>query len=294
LTGAALTAILRAPARHAAAWAGETQEVGMQVFENRVAFVTGGASGIGLGLARAFAERGMKLVLADIEEQALGAAVKELEGEGAAVIGVTCDVSDRGSVAEAAQAAESAYGRVHVVCNNAGVSPTGALEETSAEEWSWTLGVNLMGVVHGIQELVPRIKAHGEGGHVVNTSSIAGLVALPTLGIYTATKYAVVGISETLKGELAPFDIGVSVLCPAFVRTRLADSGRNRPAGMASVGDMPEFVSQAIDTGMDPLDVGRFVARGIEQDRLYLLTHPESKAGFQMRADMILQAFDSE
>jgi NAD(P)-dependent dehydrogenase (short-subunit alcohol dehydrogenase family) len=271
----------------------DSEEAGVQELADRVAFVTGGASGIGLGMARAFAERRMKLVLADVEEKALGAAVEALAKEGAEVTGVTCDVSDRASVASAAEAAEAAYGKVHVVCNNAGVSPTGLLEETSADDWSWTLGVNLMGVVHGIQELVPRIKAHGEGGHVVNTSSIAGLVALPTLGIYTATKYAVVGISETLHGELAPFGIGVSVLCPAFVRTRLADSGRNRPAGMAEIGEMPEFVAQAIDTGMDPLDVGRFVVQGIEQERLYLLTHPESKAGFEHRSNTILEAFDA-
>jgi NAD(P)-dependent dehydrogenase (short-subunit alcohol dehydrogenase family) len=180
-----------------------------------------------------------------------------------------------------------------VVCNNAGVSPTGALDETRAEDWAWTIGVNLMGVVHGIQEWVPRIKAHGEGGHVVNTASIAGLVALPTLGIYTATKYAVVGISETLHGELAPFQIGVSVLCPAFVRTKLADSGRNRPVGAGPMGAFPEFVAQAIEGGMDPIEVGRFVVRGIEENRLYLMTHPETKAGFELRAGTIAQAFDA-
>jgi NAD(P)-dependent dehydrogenase (short-subunit alcohol dehydrogenase family) len=230
-------------------------------------------------------------VLADIEEKVLSEAVEALRAEGAEVTGVPCDVSDRAAVERAAEAAEAAYGNVHVVCNNAGVSPTGALEDTSAGDWQWALGVNLMGVVHGIQAFVPRIKAHGKGGHVINTSSIAGLVALPTLGIYTATKYAVVGISETLKGELAPFGIGVSVLCPSFVKTRLADSGRNRPASLGEGDGMPEFVVQAIDTGMDPVAVGAQVVEAIVADQLYIFTHPDAKAGFEFRAQTILDAF---
>ena len=266
----------------------------MKDFEGRVAFVTGGASGIGLGMAQAFAERGMKLVLADIEEPVLDASVQALRESGAEVTGVTCDVSDPASVTAAADAAESAYGNVHLVCNNAGVSPTGAIDECSPGDWEWALGVNLMGVVHGIQTLLPRMKAHGEGGHVVNTASIAGLVALPTLGIYTATKYAVVGISETLQGEAAPFDIGVSVLCPAFVRTRLAESTRNRPDALGETSEFPELVAQMIDGGMDPLDVGRRVVRAVERNELYVFTHPESKPGFELRAGLILQAFDAE
>ena len=263
----------------------------MREWAGKVAFVTGGASGIGFGMAEAFAARGVRLVLADIETGALAPAVQQLEAAGAEVIGVTCDVSSRASVERAAEQAYARFGRVHVLCNNAGVSPAGSLDESRPEDWQWALGVNLMGVVHGIQVLVPAMKAHGEGGHVVNTSSIAGLVALPTLGIYTATKYAVVGISETLRAELAPFGIGVSVLCPSFVRTRLADSGRNRPRDLGPADPMSDFVVQALRGGLEPRAVGEVVAAAIEADRLYVLTHADSKLGFQMRADAILQSF---
>jgi len=263
----------------------------MDNLDGKVAFITGGASGIGLGMAKAFAARGMKLVLADIEQSALDAAVSHFESEGVPVTGVLCDVSKKESVDAAAGHAIATFEKIHVLCNNAGVSPTGSLEETTAGDWEWGIGVNLMGVVHGIQSIVPRIRAHGEGGHVVNTASIAGLVALPTLGVYTATKAAVVGISETLHGELAPVGIGVSVLCPAFVKTNLANSDRNKPQDVGPVGGFPEFVAQALETGMDPLDVGECVCAAIESGSLYVFTHPESKMGFEVRAGMILQAF---
>lgn len=266
----------------------------MEEFTGKVAFVTGGASGIGLGMARAFAERGMKLVLADIEQGALDSASEELRASGAEVSTVHCDVADYASMEAAANHAFDAFGKVHVLCNNAGVSPVGSLDECSAEDWEWIIGVNLMGVVHGIRAFVPRMKSQAEGGHVVNTSSIAGMVALPTLGMYTATKYAVVGISEVLKGELLPFDIGVSVLCPAFVRTNLAGGVRNRPERLGEGDEAPEFMVQALAAGMDPLEVGRTVAGAIEKNELYVFTHADSKLGFQIRADMILQAFPSE
>jgi NAD(P)-dependent dehydrogenase (short-subunit alcohol dehydrogenase family) len=268
-----------------------TEGVDVKEFSGKVAFITGGASGIGFAMARRFGERGMKLVLADVEKSALEKAVAELASGGIEVTGVACDVSDPASVTTAADRAEEAYGLVHVLCNNAGVSPTCNLDESTVEDWRWVVGVNLMGVVHGIQTLVPRMKAHGEGGHVVNTASIAGLVALPSLGIYTATKYAVVGISETLRAELAPFGIGVSVLCPSFVKTRLADSERNRPEGLGAPGDPNAFIVEALKGGMDAGEVGAAVVAAIERDELYVLTHADSKIGFQMRADAILQAF---
>jgi NAD(P)-dependent dehydrogenase (short-subunit alcohol dehydrogenase family) len=143
----------------------------MEDLAGKVAFVTGGASGIGLAMAQSFAGDGVKLVLADIEVDALEKAERDLRESGAEVVGVRCDVSDRASVEAAAERAFEAFGKVHVVCNNAGVAPSGALDETTAEDWKWCVGVNLMGVVHGIQTLIPRIKAHGEGGHVVNTAS---------------------------------------------------------------------------------------------------------------------------
>ncbi|MCP5068860.1 MAG: SDR family NAD(P)-dependent oxidoreductase [bacterium] len=265
----------------------------MDDLKGKVAFVTGGASGIGLAMAEAFAEEGMKVVLADIEAEALKKAEGDLLASGAEVIGVQCDVSDHGSVSAAAERAIEAFGKVHILCNNAGVAPAGPLDETTPEDWKWCLGVNLMGVVHGIQILVPRIKEHGEGGHVVNTASIAGLMALPTVGIYAATKYAVVGISETLRGELLPDGIGVSVLCPSFVKTRLHEGYRNRPSELSVGPEEPnEFMAQMLAVATEPKVIAERVIRGVKRGDLYILPHADAKAGFEARANEILAAFD--
>jgi NAD(P)-dependent dehydrogenase (short-subunit alcohol dehydrogenase family) len=265
----------------------------MDDLKGKVAFVTGAASGIGLALAQAFAEEGARVVLADIEAEALEQAEAGLRSRGADVVGVRCDVSDRASVVAAADRAVEAFGKLHILCNNAGVAPAGPLDESTPDDWKWCLGVNLMGVVHGIQVVVPRIKQHGEGGHVVNTASVAGLVALPTVGIYAATKYAVVGISETLRGELAPAGIGVSVLCPSFVRTRLHEGHRNRPAGLAPVPKEPnEFMTQMLAGGTEPRVIAERVVRGIKRGDFWILPHPDFKAGVEARAQGILAAFD--
>ncbi len=267
----------------------------MDDLKGRVAFVTGGASGIGLALAEAFAGEGAKVVLADIETEALKKAEGELLASGAEVVGVQCDVSDHGSVVAAADRAIEAFGKVHILCNNAGVAPAGAMDETTPEDWKWCLGVNLMGVVHGIQVLVPRMKEHGEGGHVVNTASVAGLMALPTLGIYTAAKYAVVGISETLRGELAPAGIGVSVICPSFVKTRLHEGHRNRPPELGAGPEEPnEFMAQMLAVATEPQVIAERVLRGIRRGDFYILPHADMKAGFEARANEILAAFDLE
>jgi NAD(P)-dependent dehydrogenase (short-subunit alcohol dehydrogenase family) len=265
----------------------------MEDLAGKVAFVTGGASGIGLAMARSFAAEGARVFLADIEAGALEKAEEELRAGGAEVAGVQCDVSDPASMNAAADAAIEAFGKVHILCNNAGVSPSGALDETTPEDWKWCVGVNLMGVAHGIQALVPKIKAQGEGGHVVNTASVAGLMALPTIGIYAATKSAVIAISEVLRGELEPFGIGVSVVCPAFVNTRLHEGHRNRPAELGPGPAEPDaFIAQSLATGTDPQVIGDRVVRGIKRGDFYVFPHPDFKMGFQMRADQILQAFD--
>jgi len=265
----------------------------MEDLAGKVAFVTGGASGIGFAMAQCFAREGAKIVLADIEVGALEKAEKDLREAGAEVVGVACDVSDHDSLVAASERAHEAFGAVHILCNNAGVAPSGAMDESTPEDWKWCLGVNLMGVVHGVQVLVPKIKAHGEGGHVVNTSSIAGLMALPTLSIYTAAKYAVVGISEVLRGELAPFDIGVSVVCPSFVKTRLNVSHRNRPPELGP-GEPDAFMTQALSAATDPQVIGERVVRGVKRGDFYILPHADAKLGFQMRADEIMAAFDLE
>ncbi len=265
----------------------------MEDLKGKVAFVTGGASGIGLALAEGFAKEGAKIVLADIEAEALKKAEGSLLASGAEVAAVQCDVSDHGSVTAAADRAIEAFGKVHILCNNAGVAPAGPIDETTPEDWKWCIGVNLMGAVHGIQAIVPKIKEHGEGGHVVNTASVAGLMALPTLGIYTATKYAVVGISETLRGELAPDGIGVSVICPSFVKTRLHEGHRNRPPELGSSPEEPnEFMAQMLAIATEPAVIAERVIRGIKRGDFYILPHADVKAGFEARANEILAAFD--
>ena len=267
----------------------------MEKLAGRVAVITGGASGIGLGIAGAGAAAGMKVALLDIEAGALAAARRGLEEQGAAVIALCADVSDPASLAAAAEQVQSRFGRIDLVCNNAGVLTQGPLADSRERDWEWLVGVNLLGVAHGIRVFVPHIRAHGEGGHVVNTASIAGLSALPGLGIYTATKHAVVALSEVLREELAPEGIGVSVLCPGGVRTRIHEAGRNRPAvlGGPDASASPAAPSAAIvEAGMDPRAVGEQVLRAIRANELYVLTHPEFRAAFAARAAAILAAYD--
>ena len=191
--------------------------------------MTGGAAGIGLALGRAFARSGMKVMLADIETDALQTAVESLQEISPDISGIVCDVADAESVERAAQAAFDAFGRVHVVCNNAGVAAGGGIDHISLDNWRWVIDVNLMGVLHGIKSFLPHIRAHGEGGHIVNTASMAGMQTGLGFSPYGASKFAVVSMSEGLRHQLKPLGIGVSVLCPSFVRTRIGESGRNRP-----------------------------------------------------------------
>jgi NAD(P)-dependent dehydrogenase (short-subunit alcohol dehydrogenase family) len=202
----------------------------MREFSGKTAFVTGGASGIGFALGRAFAQAGMKVMLADVETEALTAAVKSLHDFGPDVRGVTCDVADAASVERAAKASYEAFGNVHVVCNNAGVAAGGGIDTISLDNWRWVLDVNLMGVLHGIRSFLPHIRAHGEGGHIVNTASMAGMDSGLGFSPYVASKFAVVGLSEGLVTQLEPLGIGVTVLCPAMsapVSARAAATGRS-------------------------------------------------------------------
>src|SRR6201996_2819627 len=201
----------------------------MRELAGKTAFVTGGASGIGLALGRAFAEAGMKVMLADVEAGALDQALQSLKNHGNHVQGVRCDVADPDSVERAAQATFDAFGNVHVVCNNAGVAAGGGIDNISVDNWRWVVDVNLMGVVYGVRSFLPHMMKHREGGHIVNTASMAGMINGMGFSPYAATKFAVVAMSEGLAMQLQPQGIGVSVLCPEFVRTRIGDSGRNRP-----------------------------------------------------------------
>jgi NAD(P)-dependent dehydrogenase (short-subunit alcohol dehydrogenase family) len=265
----------------------------MEKLAGRVAVVTGGASGIGLGIARAAVAEGMRVALLDIEDAALDGARRSL---GADAIALRADVSDPATLAAAAEQVLARFGRIDVICNNAGVLTQGRLAESRIRDWEWLVGVNLLGVVHGIRVFVPHLRAHGEGGHVVNTASVAGLSALPGgLGIYTATKHAVVALSEVLHEELAPEGIGVSVLCPGGVRTRIFEAGRNRPevlGGPDADALRAAAANGVAEMGMDPLAVGERVLRAVRANELYVLTHPEFRAAFAARAEAILAAYD--
>jgi NAD(P)-dependent dehydrogenase (short-subunit alcohol dehydrogenase family) len=268
----------------------------MHELQGKTAFVTGGASGIGFALGRAFAEAGMKVMLADIQEKPLVEAVAELKGSGEAR-GVVCDVAELASVKRAAAETFAAFGKVHVVCNNAGVGWGGQVELIPEEEWDWQVGVNLMGVVHGVQAFLPHIKAHGEGGHIVNTASMSGFLAVPGLGPHTVTKFGVVGLSETLAVELAGTAVGVSVVCPAFVRTHYAENIgrlRARRLGRDLEEDAPatQQLAALVRGGMDPKEVARRVMIGIRDNDLYVFTHLEMRALLEERIRQMMAAYD--
>jgi NAD(P)-dependent dehydrogenase (short-subunit alcohol dehydrogenase family) len=277
----------------------------MRDLKGKVAVVTGAASGIGRGLAERFGREGMRVVLADIEETPLAAARAAVESLGAEAIAVTTDVSNRWQVEALARRALEAYGAVHVLCNNAGVGAGGMAWELSAADWEWVLGVNLWGVIHGIRAFVPQMVAQGQG-HVVNTASIAGLVAAPGLAAYCASKHAVVAISECLHHDLTMRTGGqvrVSVLCPAWVKTRIADAERNRPASLArpesqvpSPQDqmMEQMLRAAVAGGMEPASVAEHVVQAIVNDRFWVLTHPRSKAAIEGRMQGILDDRDPQ
>jgi len=254
----------------------------MERFETRTAVVTGGASGIGRGMAEAFAAQGMNIVIADVEASALDAATAEMKTAGIEVTGVQCDVSDPDSVDALARAALDAYGAVHVLCNNAGVAgETGPTWERSLADWDWVMGVNLRGVVHGVRSFVPIMIEQGDEGHIVNTASMAGLI--PGGGTYGVSKSACVALSESLFTELAGAapQIGVSVLCPGWVRTRIHESERNRPeaprestaAANPLTERMRDLVTKAIESGLDPRKVGDIVVEAIRTRRFYVLPH---------------------
>jgi NAD(P)-dependent dehydrogenase (short-subunit alcohol dehydrogenase family) len=274
----------------------------MRELAGKTAFVTGGAGGIGLSMAQAFATAGMKVMIADIETDALGAAVESLRRITPDIEGSICDVADAESVERAAQATFAAFGNVHVVCNNAGVAAGGGIDQISLDNWRWVIDVNLMGVLHGIRSFLPHIRAHGEGGHIVNTASMAGMQGGLGFSPYGASKFAVVSMSEGLHTQLKPHGIGVSVLCPSYVRTGIGESGRNRPERygasqpldpLSPAAAMVAEIAKNLQAGLDPADVAARVVEAIRNDQLYIFTHPGMRAEVEDRFAAILAAMDA-
>ncbi len=278
----------------------------MKDVAGKVAFITGGASGLGLAMARSFTAAGMKVAIADIEESALAAAQEEFADINAPVITMKADVTDRDSMAKAAEDTIAAFGKVHVVCNNAGVAVFGNVAEMTYQDWDWVMKVNLDGVINGIVTFVNHIKDHGEGGHFVNTASIAGHYGMPTLSVYNASKFAVVGISESMRLDLAADNIGISVLCPGVVATNIYNSERNRPDELGGVSARPssigarddgrsreEAIEESLSTALAPEVIGDMVLHAIQTDEFYILSHPSFKQPVTARSEEIAKAFDT-
>jgi len=272
----------------------------MKELRGRVAVVTGAASGIGRALAERFATEGMKVVLADVERDALAGVEKALTAGGAAAIAVPTDVSKAGEVEALAQRTLDAFGAVHVLCNNAGVVTAGPVWERTVADWEWVLGVNLWGVIHGVRVFLPIMLGQDADCHVVNTASMAGLISGPFNAIYHVTKNGVVSLSESLHHELAFVGarVKVSVLCPGWVSTRILESERNRPSALATAPTRPptpleatmeQTVRQLLATGLPPARVAGLVVDAIRAERFYILTHPEWKGMIRTRMEDILE-----
>jgi len=275
----------------------------MKDLEGKVAFVTGAASGIGLGITRALAQAGVKVMLCDIQKDALDAALADLRQTNADVEGVLADTSLKDQLQAAADATIERFGKVHILVNNAGVGGGGTYGSWTQSGWDWTMGVNVMGVIYGIEIFGPLIESHGEGGQIVSTASVAGLMSMSGAP-YNVSKYGVVALSEGLRTELAPRGIGVSVLCPGIIRTQIMDSRRNLQDRYGDgVPDMTLFSEDPnaeflnafrarVEAGIDPLYVGELVREGIEEDWDYIFTDTEFEPMIDARFAAIKAGFD--
>jgi len=270
----------------------------VKTFRDRVAVVTGAASGIGRAMAERFAAEGMRVVMADVESTALATASEGLRGTGATVLATRVDVSRPEDVERLAEETYRAFGAAHVVCNNAGVAVIGAVHEHTLADWQWVIGVNLWGVIHGVRAFLPRMLAGGEEGHIVNTASMAGLTTAPFMSVYDVTKHGVVALSESMYKELtltgAP--IGVSVVCPGLIDTNIMRSSRNRPESLAEegkAGPMAQAFGQALSDrlagGYPPSEVADQVFAGIREGRFYIVpAQPDVKGNIAIRAEDLL------
>ena len=261
----------------------------MDPVQGKVAFVTGGASGIGLGLSKVLVRAGMQVVIADVRDDHLqGAAAHFAEtGNKANVLTLKLDVTDRAAYARAAQESLRAFGKMHLLVNNAGMGIGGPIKQARYDDWDWGLGVMIGGVVNGITTFLPHLLAHGEGGHIVNTSSMAAVVPIPAFSIYITAKAAMIGMCESLRGELAADNIGVSAFCPGPVQTNIRESGKTRPDKFGDSGfrEFEQRLSERPNSPlwMDPRECGERVVEGIRRDDLYIFTHREFREGAEER-----------
>jgi NAD(P)-dependent dehydrogenase (short-subunit alcohol dehydrogenase family) len=271
----------------------------MQEVAGKVAFITGGSSGIGLGIARAFVEAGMKVVLGYRTAAHATAALDSLADASDRVHPINVDVTDRPGMVRAAAETEHVFGKVHVLVNNAGVVGFAPLSATTYDDWDWIMNVNVNGVFNGVRTFLPCIRRHGEGGHIISLSSLVGLVAGGRTGSYTTSKFAVVGMMESLRAELAGTNIGVSVCCPGVVQSNFITASRNRPGALATTEfnldpDTMAAVRRSIedrDVSMDPFTVGRLVLRGMRNNDLYILTHPATQGIIKDRYEALAASF---
>lgn len=274
----------------------------MKDVEGKVAFISGGNSGIGLGIARAFVDAGMKVAITYRTRANLDEAMKELDKAADRVFAVSVDVTDRAALDKAADDVVKHFGKVHAVVANAGVAVVGGISKASYDDWDWGIGVNLNGVFNTIHTFLPRIQSHGEGGAVVATSSLAGLLGHGGAGVYTASKFGVVGLMEALRFELAGSNIAVSVFCPGIVNTNIGRSARNRPAAKAGAapttarppGGGSMRPPQGPPPGMDPLEAGERVLKGMRDNDLYVLTTPDFEVDFRARGEAILASLPTD
>jgi NAD(P)-dependent dehydrogenase (short-subunit alcohol dehydrogenase family) len=271
----------------------------MKRFAGRVAVVTGAGSGLGRELALRFARAGMKLALADVDAVALARTESELNAAGSATIAVRCDVSNGADVEALAARTLDAFGAVHVVCNNAGIAPLGVVWENTVADWQWTLGVNLWGVIHGVRVFTPFLLRQDDEGHIVNTASVAGLIAPPGMGMYNVSKHAVVALSETLHHDLAlrGAKVRCSVVCPAYFPSGIAESERSRPAALSetrakSAEDLErdDKMRRAVRSGrLTAAEIANRVFEAIREERFYVLTHPRILPAVEARMREILE-----
>lgn len=271
----------------------------MQDFNNKIAFVTGAASGIGLSICKALLNAGGNVMMADINAEGLEQAAKGLGFDDSRISTVVCDVKSAESVNAAAKATIDAFGKIHIVVNNAGVGLGGQPGRIPLEDWRWITDINLLGVVYGVEAFTPLMLSHGEGGHIVNTASMAGHMTGPGMSPYHATKFAVVGYSEALAQELGPHGIGVSVLCPTWVQSNIHNTATKRPSANPDVPDpmlkskIHLAMKELVEGGISPDVLANLVLKSIQAKRMYIFNDPEAKAMISVRSKAILDDYDA-